>query len=81
MADTTPRVSDRELVKQAYEMPGEMAAHYSYFSYFYSYSLNNQAYLWMQGARDIIGKYRDWPKVHRHVVAGGKDYEISAPIC
>lgn len=70
------KISDRELVRQAYEMPGEMGPQYSYF---YPYSLGNQAYLWMQGAREIIGKYRDWLNVGRHVLSGGKAYEIFRP--
>lgn len=70
------RVSDVELVRQALEMPGEMGPQYSYF---YTYSVGNMAYLWMQGAREIAGKYRDWPKVGRHVIAGRKAYEIIRP--
>jgi len=75
METNQPKVSDHELIWQSLEMPGEMGPH----SYFYEYSLGNQAYLWMQGARGFIGKYKDWPKVGRHVLAGSKASEIIRP--
>lgn len=71
------RVSDLELVRQAVEMPGQMGPQYTYFR---ELSFGNQAYLWMQGAREIVGKYIDWPKVGRHVIAGSKAYEIIRPV-
>jgi hypothetical protein len=76
MPETSSRISDLELVRQAVEMPGQMGPQYTYFR---ELSLGNQAYLYMQGAREIVGKYIDWPKVGRHVIAKSRAYEIIRP--
>jgi hypothetical protein len=33
----------------------------------------------MQRARQIVGKYQDWPKVGHHVLGGVRAYEIIRP--
>lgn len=77
MPETERRISDLELVRQAIEMPGELSPAYTYFR---ELSYGNQAYLYMQGAREIVGKFIDWPKVGRHVIAKSKAYEIIRPV-
>ena len=77
MAGEQTRISDLELVRQAVEMPGQMGPQYNYFR---ELSFGNQAYLYYQGAREIVGKFIDWKKVGRHVIAGSKAFEIIRPI-
>src|SRR5262249_21205666 len=77
MPETSPRISDVELVRQAVEMPGQMGPQYSYFR---ELSFGNQAYLYMQGAREIVGKFIDWKKFGRHVIAGSRAFEIIRPV-
>lgn len=58
-------------------MDGSLGPQYSYFR---DFSPGNMAYLWMQGAREIVGKQIDWTKVGRHVIKSGRAYEIIRPI-
>jgi hypothetical protein len=51
---------------------------YSYFDT--NYSFGNMAYLYYQGAREIIGKYSDWKNVGRWVLKGSRAYEIIRPV-
>jgi hypothetical protein len=58
------------------EMDGEIAPQYSYF---YVYSPGNQAYLWQQGVREIVGKKSDWAKVKREPIPRAERYHIWVP--
>jgi hypothetical protein len=58
------------------EMDGRIAP---YYSYFHDYTPTNMAYLWMQGAREIVGKRRDWESVGREVQPGAQRYAIWVP--
>src|SRR5258707_15801417 len=58
------------------EMDGALAPHYSYF---HDYSATNMAYLWMQGAREIVGLKRHWQSVQREPIPGSHKYRIWVP--
>lgn len=76
---TTPnhQIDFSQLLDEALEQPGEIAP---YYSYFHPYSFTNMAYLYAQGAREIVGTYKAWQTVGRHVVRGNEAYEIIRPI-
>lgn len=78
MPDTAPQKVDlAHILDDALELPGTIAP---YYSYFHPYSFTNMVYLYQQGAREIVGTYRAWQTVGRHVVRGSKAYEIIRPI-
>lgn len=76
MAETT-KINHVALLNEAVEMDGSLGAHYSYFR---NLSLGNMALLYAQGAREIVGKFHDWPKVGRHVLKNNRAFEIIRPI-
>src|SRR5712691_9507508 len=66
-----------KVIETALEMPGNCSGVYSRF---YPYSYANQAYLWMQGAREPVASYKRWQALGRQVMKGSKAYEIIKPI-
>jgi len=66
-----------QLIEQALTMPGNCSDVYNRFRV---YSFQNQAYLWMQGAREPVASLRKWNELGRRVIAGSKAYEIIVPI-
>src|SRR5713101_6150391 len=81
MAERSP-ATKREIdwgkvIETAMDMPGNVG---NVYSRFYNYSYANQAYLWMQGAREPVATYTRWQALGRQVLRGSKAYEIIQPI-
>ncbi len=75
MAET--RVDWPQLIEDAITREGKVGAFYSYF---HDYSFLNRMLLRMQGVDEPAGPYSVWPKVKRHVKAGGKAKEVLHPV-
>ncbi len=66
-----------KVIETALDMPGNVG---NVYTRFYNYSYANQAYLWMQGAREPVATYKRWQALGRQVLRGSKAYEIIQPI-
>src|SRR5260370_38830257 len=70
------KVGPAQILDGMLEMDGALAPHYSYF---HDYSATNMAYLWMQGAREIVGLKRHWQSVQREHIPNSHKYRIWVP--
>jgi hypothetical protein len=77
MAGEQHKPDPAKILDGALEMPGAMAPYYSYFDD--GYSITNMAYLYMQGAWEIVGLKRHWANVKREPVLGAHRYHIWVP--
>ncbi|MEA9985672.1 ArdC-like ssDNA-binding domain-containing protein [Subtercola sp. RTI3] len=66
-----------ELLEEALTMPGSMGNTYNRFR---SYSLGNQALLYMQGATEPVNTFKRWPDLNRHVKKGARAKSILVPL-
>lgn len=66
-----------KVIETALDMPGNVG---NVYTRFYNYSYANQAYLWMQGAREPVASMKRWNALGRRILAGSKAYEVIAPI-
>jgi hypothetical protein len=66
-----------KIIETALDMPGNVC---NVYTRFYNYSYANQAYLWMQGAREPVASMKRWNALGRRIIAGSKAYEVIAPI-
>lgn len=66
-----------KLMEEALTMPGSLS---SVYSRFYTYSLNNQILLYMQGVTEPVATFARWKEMGRSVKKGSKAKAILRPI-
>lgn len=77
MPEQRSKIDSTKILDSALEMDGTIAPYFNYFDT--DYSATNMAYLWQQGAREIVGLKRHWESVHREVIPRSERYRIWVP--
>ena len=72
----TTTINYNDLLNEAINNPGEIAACYSYF---HKYSIFNQTLLYCQGCKSPVATYKQWQDLGRNVIKGSKAKEICRP--